>query len=239
MAVSNEEAYQLIAGDGEQSESEKSFIGGYPKLPPHLDLPVCRLCGTQLTFFLQVSFPENSPWYGQTLAVFQCVDCYHQDRLIPELLSPLRGARIPEGFLDHSQLNFRFMVFDSGETVQRVDYTPRIRFCPLQLSPLRDAASHVDKLGGRPWWLLEDESPACYAGDIELTFLGQLTQRPMEDDRFELLPDAPGQMFEDYFGTQSIRRSDDRYYKLFIGNEIYLFGTVGLPTGLIYCVVQN
>jgi len=87
--------------------------------------------------------------------------------------------------------------------------------------------------------LLEDESPACYADDIELAFLGQLTQRSIEDDRFELLPDAPGQMFKDYFGTQSIRRSDDRYYKLFIGNEIYLFGTVGLPTALIYCVVQN
>ena len=57
-----------------QTGEENSFIGGKPKLPPGTEIPKCTLCGRELTFFFQIAFPENYPWAGKSMAVFDCTD---------------------------------------------------------------------------------------------------------------------------------------------------------------------
>ena len=66
-----------ITGNCVQTTEGDSFIGGKPKLPPNVDIPKCGLCGKELTFMLQVAFPQGHPWAGKSMAVFYCIEVWH------------------------------------------------------------------------------------------------------------------------------------------------------------------
>lgn len=75
------------------------------------------------------------------------------------------------------------------EGVLRKEYEPRVSFKRWELvSSPPDAREH--KIGGKPAWVLDDETPATYRKTIPLVFLMQL----MEGFTFEKLPEAPAQM---------------------------------------------
>ena len=84
--------------DRRQPEEEDTFLGGKPKLPPDVSLPSCRLCGKELAFFFQVAFPQGHKWEGKSMAVFYCVEEWHDRYCIPELPD---GPVDETGLLDH------------------------------------------------------------------------------------------------------------------------------------------
>jgi hypothetical protein len=196
-----------------------------------VDVPNCKLCNAEQSFYFQVAFPQHHAWAGRSLAVFSCVACVDEEHLIPEMLDgPLRGAQIPENFLKGYQRNFTFVVFDTGTAVPRSDYVEKVAFKSIDLIPAADEGTTGNKIGGLPNWLLEDESPGLYAGTREMSFLMQIEA----DTQFQILKGAPHQMELDLGGRP--RRTTNEYYQLFNGNWIYLFGTDGLP--LVYAITQ-
>lgn len=231
--------------EGTQEDHDRSFLGGVPCLP-EVEHPACRLCGAKETFFFQLEFPDSSPWRGKVLALFACTKCCHEDHLIPEMLKgPLLAVNIPKEFLTSYQTNFSVIVAESEECQRWSSYKETICFKRLILQGRRPTKkklvalpleTRVSGLFGRmaptPKWFLGDETPATCDGNLPLVFLFQIQR----EFAFEIHPDAPGQIKFDYF-SNSLKESEDRWYKLFISNEIYFFGTAeGEP--LVYILTQ-
>ena len=221
------------AAGGNQTANDLLFIGGRPRLPAELELPVCRLCGAPLTFFFQTAFPERHAWQSHSIAVFACSSCADERYLIPEMLGgTLAGADIPEGFLTDYERNFRIIPFRTQDGIPRADYEPKITFVRLLALPAPKPNAKGSKMGGSPNWLLDDETPASYASSVPMTFLMQLT----DPIRFELEDDAPPQTRIGLRGKPEPSRH--RYYELFLGNRIYLFGTAAGSEPLVYALTQ-
>jgi len=113
---------KIDPAESEQGPNDQSYIGGKPTLPEDWEIPLCKLCGREQTFFFQVAFPEGYEWAGSSLAVFACTSCASEDYAIPELLDVLQEAVIPDGFLETYQTNFRFFVFGTLSARIRNDY---------------------------------------------------------------------------------------------------------------------
>jgi hypothetical protein len=209
----------LSPGPDPQREHDHSFVGGRPHLPPEEALPLCRLCGSEQAFFFQIAFPDDHDWRGTSVAVFACVSCTNEDRLIPEMLpEPLNGADIPEGFLDTCQENFRLLVFPTRSAIVR-EYTEKVRFRRLTLESGGEPAVAFGRLGGVPAWVQEEERPASYARQVAMTFLMQI----QPECEFHTVPGAPRQVALGLDGKPTM--TSRTHYELFLGNAVYLFGT--------------
>lgn len=218
-----------------QGDNDYSFIGGYPRVPSTELLPKCKLCGKELTFYFQIAFPIEHYWSNLTMAIFSCTMCSDRNFLIPEMLKvPLKGANIPNGFLDEYQKNFKILIFDTSTGIIRQDYKPKIKYKCLNLKKTLRSSFKKHKVGGKPSWYLEDESPLSYNETIPMFFLMQL----LEEYRFELLDDAPGQVKIDYFNNGIPMSSNNRYYELFLRNNIYFFATKDGQNPLVYIITQ-
>jgi hypothetical protein len=215
-----------------QVASDDNFIGGVPKLPAAEPLPSCKLCNAEQTFFFQIRLPGDHPWDGFSLAVFACTSCADEDHLIPEMLSgTLRGIEIPTGFLEDYQSNFRFLAIP-WDGSPRETYVEKVRFKRLELRPSQDPPASANYVGDTPTWVLGDESPGRYAGKTAMVFLLQLRQGL----EFQTLQSAPPQVVLGLSGEPEA--STESYYQLFLGNALYVFGTVGLAKPLVYAVTQ-
>ena len=213
---------------GDQS-NQVSFLGGKPRLPAGKEVPSCQLCGSQQTFFFQVAIPKGG-WAGSTLAVYQCTRCADEDHLIPEMLnSGFAEADIPQGFLNH-QPNFSFEVFPTDQGLIVSSYKETILFSEIQFVE-GDSIGSFGKLGGKPDWVLEDESPSTYAGSVKMVFLLEVAPK----FQFKLVPNAEPQIELDIMGESSPSPFD--YYQLFIGNALYFFGT-GSGDKAVYAITQ-
>ncbi|MBP1914542.1 hypothetical protein J2Z23_001487 [Lederbergia galactosidilyticus] len=216
-----------------QKEDDLSFIGGQPRIPENLDIPSCSLCGSEQTFFFQIAFPEGHSWQEFSMAVFQCTNCANEEELIPEMLDvPLKGADIPKEFLKNYQRHFRILVFRTSAAIKpRQDYQEKIMFkrWVFETTTKKD---EMNKVGGQPLWLIEDEAPATYNGEISMTFLMQLG----EGFEFELTENAPPQMRIGLRGDPE--PSPNRYYELFLANQLYFFGTTEMTDPMVYVVTQ-
>lgn len=216
-----------------QDSNTLSFIGGFPSLPKDTILPVCTLCGAQQTFFFQTAFTEEHCWKGYSLAAFLCTSCADENHLIPEMLKgELKGADIPKGFLEKYQTNFRFVVAKTEDCIIREDYNPKIKYMPLKIKKSLFSSSLGIRLGLKPDWVLEDESPASYDSSTKMVFLCQVPQ----DYEFPIINGAPPQIELDLGGVPT--ESSREYYEYFIGNAVYLFGTEDLQEPLIYAITQ-
>jgi len=162
--------------------------------------------------------PKGAVWEGSTLSVYQCTRCADENHIIPKMLhSGLAGADIPAGFLN-DQPNFSFVVFptDQGEIVSA--YNETILFSEIQFVEANVVGS-FGKLGGKPDWMLDDESPATYEGSMQMAFLMEV----IPNFEFKMTNNAEPQIELNIMGDPSPSPLD--YYQLFIGNALYLFGS--------------
>lgn len=218
-----------------QSELNTSFCGGKPKLPMHVALPHCKICGNAMTFFFQVKFPDSHPWASDSCAVFSCMDCVDRNYFIPPMVSgQLRRASIPSGFLDSYQQNFAVYVFSDDDAVVRNDYTKdTIQFERWEIIASIGSSAEESFVGGKPIWLEEDETPEVYGETTKLCFLLQIAGR----FEFPTAADSPGQLTLGRSGKPM--RSQDNFYNLFIGNQIYFFGTLNQTSDKkVYIITQ-
>ncbi len=211
----------LYVREQRQLHSVHSFVGGVPRIPADLVLRNWQFCNNPQTFFFQLAFGEGHVWQGRTLALFACTLCAPEDHLIPEMLSvQLAGAEIPAGFVSSYQKNFQICTFDTEQGELRQSYNPIIEYREITSTKSRG----LIKFGefGSPVWQMEDESPSSYAGR-SLEFLFQLTM----DFEFPLVDGALPQQ-----SPYELDWPDEReftHYELFVGNELYFFGTEEAP----------
>lgn len=216
-----------------QSLDDHSFIGGTPKLPKGASLPCCKLCGAAESFFFQVAIPKGTFWGGLSLAVFACTSCADEDQLIPPMLQgPLRSVDIPDGFLESYQVNFSFIVFATAAAVPAEQYNSRVIFKPLRLEKTVNPDADEHKLGGNPNWLFDDESPLTYRETTPMFFLLQL----LPGIQFEIINSAPRQVELGLDGVPRLTQLS--FYKLFLGNKIFLFGTEDRERPRVYAITQ-
>ncbi|PWK14455.1 hypothetical protein [Tumebacillus permanentifrigoris] len=217
----------------QQSRSDTSFIGGVPVLPSDHQIPQCTLCGAEQTFYFQVAFPPEHVWDGLTMAVFACTSCAVRGAFIPEMLTGrLHGVEVPKDFLTNYQTNFRVLVFSTHNGIMRNDYQMKVKFKRIELVRSDDPDVEEHKVGGNPNWILEDETPGSYQGGISMELLLQFLQ----GYEFEILTEAPRQMELEWLTTS--KPSEDLFYKLFIQNQLYFFGTVDQDHPLVYILTQ-
>jgi hypothetical protein len=208
-----------------------SFIGGKPSLPRDICIPDCQLCGSQLTFFFQIAIPTNHQWEGLSMAIFACTTCVNEEYLIPEMPDGiLSNIKLPKGYLHTYQRNFKILVFKTKEAVTK-KYTEKIKYKPISLQATKNLNISLDKLGGNPNWLLDDESPSMY-DEVPMFFLLQM----LENYQFEILPNALPQMTLGLNGDPI--PSEERYYELFLGNKLFFFGTEDRSNPLVYITTQ-
>ena len=219
-------------GNGVQSNEILSFIGGVPRLEPGQDIPICELCGNSQTFFLVIAFPNEHAWHDLSLSLFQCTSCSNEDYLIPHLPTPLEKAIVMENIvLNKNRKNYSILISVTKKAILSKTYVEKIIFRPLIF-----AKGTIDNpfflLGGKPKWLLSDESPLS----IDKTQPIFLFQLPI-DIEYEVIDSAPGQIELAYFSEEKTEESKDRFYNLFIGNALYLFGS-NTEKKLVYPLVQ-
>ena len=215
-----------------QSLVDDSFIGGLPKLPVESAIPTCGLCRSEQSFMFQVAFPHDHNWAGLSLAVFECTSCADENHLIPQMLPGiLRAADIPRGFLDDYQSNFRILVFPTELAAIKRGFVERVKFRRLRLVAVQ-GDFEGSKIGGDPTWLLEDESPKSYGGEVAMFFLMQLEG----GFKFLIHDSAPAQIELGLDGSPQPSRL--RYYQLFNGNAIYMFGTEKGRKHSVYAITQ-
>lgn len=219
----------------QQTKEDESFIGGKPKLPPDMPLPVCRLCGKEMAFFFQVAFPQGHKWEGRSMAVFYCVEEWHHQYCIPELPhSPsLDKADVTADFLAQYQRNFQTLVFDTGKAVPVDGYREKIAFQSLAITQEDKTDGRWDMvMGGRPVWIMgRREKPASVAGDRKPVLLLQVR----EDFKFPILPHAPREA-DPFFPTKV---SPFSWYSLFARDRIYFWGGQSQEKEWVYISVQK
>lgn len=222
-----------ITGNCVQTTEWESFIGGKPKLPPNVDIPKCGLCGKELTFMLQVAFPQGHPWAGKSMAVFYCIEAWHDKYCIPELPQQIVNADIPEEFLRDYERNFRVLVFDTplGKIVDA--YQEKVAFQALQAVPEKQTKKDWELvIGGRPVWIMGiSERPNSIAGTKKPALLLQVK----EDFHFPVLTTAPKQA--NPFTPD--KKSPFPWYDLFVSNRIYFWGVQSNGTEWVYVSVQR
>ncbi len=218
-----------------QTTEHNTFLGGKPKLPPHVPIPQCWLCGKELTFFFQVAFPEGHSWAGKSMAVFYCTDTWHDQYCIPEIPPFPDRKQIAAGsdFLLQYERNFRILVFDTAAAVPVDGYQEKIIFCPLDFTPSDQTSRAWDfVIGGRPIWIMgKGEKPDSVAGIKKPSLLLQLR----ESFRFPILPEAP-KMADPFFPTKA---SPFPWYDLFTGNRVYFWGVKDQAREWVYLSVQK
>lgn len=222
-----------ITGNCVQTTEGDSFIGGKPKLPPNVDIPKCVLCGRELTFMFQVAFPQDHPWAGKSMAVFYCIEAWHDKYCIPELPQPIANADIPEEFLRNYERNFRVLVFDTplGKIVDA--YQEKVAFQALQAVPEKQTKKDWELvISGRPIWIMGmSEKPKTIAGIGNPILLLQVK----EEFHFPVLSTAPKQANPFAPGGKSLFP----WYDLFVSNRIYFWGVQSNGTERIYISVQR
>lgn len=211
--------------------SQISFVGGRPNVPDNFEIPKCLLCGSDQAFFLQIELPADCSRSGEVMAIFQCTSCVHEDALIPKMIDGvLKNAVISENFIKSYQKNFRVIFFSKDNINVMDDYIPRIDFREINLLSSKEGVI-LGRVGGKPAWVMEDEAPCCLDNGKDLNFVVQLNM----NFEYEIVSGAPRQIVMDIFGSP--RPSDDNYYRLFIGNEVYIFvNNDGYP--LPYVITQ-
>lgn len=217
--------------DCAQTEEWDSFIGGKPKLPPGTDIPKCELCGKELTFMFQTAFPQGHMWAGKSMAVFYCVESWHDAYCIPEL--PQQRADISEEFLRTYQRNFRVIVFDTPLGKTAGAYREKVAFQALRPVPETRTKREWDfVMGGRPIWIMGiPERPNSIAGIEKPALLLQVK----EGFRFPVLPAAPKQANPFAPGGRSLFP----WYDLFVSNRVYFWGVQQNGTERVYISVQR
>lgn len=254
------QGWAAVLHEAMQNERDTSFIGGLPRIPEHMALPKCQVCGEPLTFFFQVDFPAGHIWAGKTLAMFACIHSAenHQDQVIPQFpkVPQLQDCDLPQGFLEENYQDiFRVLIFPTEEGVMRSDYQEQAIFRSIEWKPTKKKSKKIPiLLAGEPMWLMHKEHPATYAGKYKMHLILQMA----EDFDFEHLPSAPKEHEPDYFCSfedsealisgkldpkeikpkSKPRKTDD--YTLFCSfNRIYLFGTDDLDDPKPFIIVQN
>jgi hypothetical protein len=211
---------------------QNSFLGGKPKLPADLSIPICTICGSEQTFFFQIALPDDVIWSGHTLAMFLCTSCADEEFLIPTMLKGvLNGIVIPKEFLVEYQSNFRVLVFETKTAKIREEYIGKIKFGEIIISE-SESVGEFGRLGGNPDWILGDETPGIYNDDVGMSFIMQTT----ENFDYPIHQYAPKQLTINLFGE--IEKSNWEYYRLFVANAIYIFGAND-GDKLVYIIPQS
>ena len=169
------------------------------------------------------------------MAVFYCVEEWHDRYCIPELPDgpSLNKVDVTADFLNQYQRNFRVLVFDTAKAVPVEGYQEKVAFRSMAITQEDKTDKGWDMvIGGRPVWIMgQAERPALVAGDKKPVLLLQVR----EDFKFPILPDAPREAAP-FFSTKV---SPFLWYSLFARDRLYFWGGQGQEGEKVYISVQK
>lgn len=212
-----------------------SHIGGEVTLPDSVANMRCVFCKALMPLFFKMELSHTRAFQNHSLLVFACVACVHEDKLIPQMLKgPLKGVEVSSDFLRSYQTNFRCLILPKNELAMGTKINPAVKLVTLE--PKGDGKVYCGKrlfgqVGGKPKWVLGDESPGLCDGERAFEFVLQLSPHWM----FETLTEAPRQMELNLTRKPVLR--DTPGYDLFIGNTVYFFAVPG-ENDLVYVITQ-
>lgn len=168
----------------EMSEVTDWSIGGLPLAPLPTVWPTCRSCGNAMQFLAQLPFAEHdAPEVSarqQALLLFQCQAtpgmCDEWDAEGGGNAALIAGSAerrelsVPAGeTLLPGRSNTRFVPHDDTAMAE----SPDDAYCAAY-----DSAEPVllGKIGGRPLWVQDDETPGCTCGS-RMVFFAQIEER--------------------------------------------------------------
>jgi hypothetical protein len=228
--------YKLLRSpNSAQYPEQLSFVGGQPILPVDTKMPKCKLCDAQQTFFFQIAFPTDHNWAGKVMAAFFCTKCADIDYVSPSATGPDDFKHLPDNFLQEHSVNYKFLVFEASQPLRlKNTYIALLEYEQISFKKLAQPRSRSTKVGGEPYWYLEDDTPISYMGS-GFTFLMQLSE---DWPLFKKLEDAPEQADVKLFISDSGFRNDG-LYQFFGGAPLYFFGTLDLPEPKVYLLNQK
>lgn len=221
-------SYELKTSEGvqQQDPSSLSYVGGYPTLPSHLDLPSCQFCLSPLTFFFQTEFKGIESWSDYLMAFFHCTKCFKAGFSVPKAFYK-KDIAIPDMHLLDYQKNFRIILFSKRENlVIRNDYKRIISYQSIEFVKTKNRNKKT-RIGGIPYWRIQDETPSSYMGS-SFEFLMQID----DDWEFPSLAGSPKQQ-------TIIGPSSDSNYYIFSGLPFYMFGCFVEGEPFIYMFNQK
>lgn len=212
-------------------------VGGVPNLPMDIPLPRCTICGDEMTFFFQVSFPKNHSWAEKLVSLFCCTTHDHAGHEIPRIYVPLNanslaGADLPDNFLQQYQTNFNAIVSNVSEGADRLDYHVKIAYRELYLKTVKSVSKNDCAIADTPVWRGRDEAPGSYQGEA-MEFLFQV--KPSV--KYHIVEGAPLQARRSIHPSlPSVR--NERNYILFVENALYVFGN-SVSKNSVYIICQR
>ena len=181
----------------------RNSIGGYPVLPNGTAWPKCEASGSNMVMFLQFDVPEIvGLGKGYHLTIFMSPEINE----IPCFNLVANGKPLPEGFEANFEKHFKAYLFKGGQQLEEEDQY--LVSYSLELS--KNSSQNCFKVGGAPEWLQDAELPIGPKGE-EFKFIAQIP----EGHGFPKKTSAPEQ-------PDSFSAND---YCLFLGNQIYIFGS--------------
>lgn len=222
--------WRVVRGiGGPQDDRDLWYAGGLPRLPAGVPLPRCTVCDNPQVFFFSVAFPDDGPWAGRSLAVFECGSCWRDHAKIPDAwpgAAPVvrRTIHLFNGYLEAYQHFFRFVVAPTARSVLRTDYRPILEFERWSIAPEADPTFPGTKLLGTPTFPpREGVTSATYHGH-PLVFLMQLAA----GETFRPLAGAPPKETMERDALRKIGQEPDpaEPWQLFMGTALWMFGTI-------------
>ncbi|HEY1083310.1 MAG TPA: hypothetical protein VGE29_13670 [Prosthecobacter sp.] len=201
--------------------------------------PLCQHCRAEMPLFFQVEWTPGSHDTKRQLAVSACVSCTGEDRIIPTMPKDHRkGCSVSSSFLKSSQTNFRLVITDvNSRPVPAKPAPEESAILPKRLEADHHGVLRCDgrvfgRLGGKPEWIMEDETPGLCDQQEPFAFVCQIDSGWL----FETRPKAAPQITLDLAGNPAPSRRPG--YRLFNGNAAYFFATTVDGQPMAYVITQ-
>ena len=213
----------------DKSNVLRNSIGGYPILAEDQELPFCKLCGENLSLFLQFDIPENTDLPFKAGSHFCFFSCPF-DADPPQYDLEGESAEPPPNFWE--SYTHTCLIFNPPGTKEKVlEIEPRLVYCGLNFDEKEEKIQSYEdkdmgvadlKIGGIASWLKDPMPYECTCGsDMKL-----ICQVPL-GFQFQTNEEAEPQ--------NNWTESGSLYY-LMNGNEVYMFACPAQCTPLALAI---
>ncbi|WP_156398788.1 hypothetical protein [Methylobacterium sp. Leaf469] len=210
------------------------FLGGHPLVPKGFSPPRSGINGIEQRFMFQLFFPEWHDLSGNCLLFFFDPNNIDEHHVIPDMSTPDNYPKIVDrGVLEKQQRYHSIFIFSAQDLIVDPQIVSPLVRKNMSLVEKSEPGDRFGRLNRSPVWLLGDETPP--PSTRLPTFVFQISENYL----FERHPTSSPQRQIDYFSSTGVSDRNTDNYKIFVGNEIYIFAYADLIQFGAFVCVQN